>query len=491
MRREWRDAFSGCPLRPVADRPILAASSCSFTPVMDHATGTMQHEALQRVLGVARLLGASADLDRVLQVIIDAVRDILEADRATVFLYDASNSELYTRVAHGLADEGEGDAGGAAGPGSAGERLREEPRGIRFPVTHGLAGEAARTRRIINVPDAYADPRFNREVDRQTGFRTRSILSIPLLAFDGELIGVTQVLNKRGRPFDEADEQIATALAAQAAVAIKRSKLIEDQLKRQKLERDLQLARQIQQQTNPRAIPVVAGFDLAAWNEPAEETGGDAYDIIGLSGSGDQIEIVDTRTASERAVLMIADATGHGIGPALMATSVRSMLRMAVRVGTKLEPIIRQLNHQVCQDVPSGRFVTCWVGMIDNRRSELKYFSAGQAPLLHFHAATGCADVIEADEMPFGIDDQWPDVNVNRRALAPGDLFLVISDGFFESIGPEGGQWGTERAIEVVRKHRDGSAEQITKALRAAVEQFTQGQPAADDRTIIVIKRTT
>lgn len=467
---------------------------------MDHATGTMQQEALQRVLGVARLLGASADLDRVLQVIIDAVRDILEADRATVFLYDPPHAELYTRVAHGLADEGEAEAGGVAAPGAgpaaAREQppsTREEPRGIRFSVTHGLAGEAARTQRIINVPDAYADPRFNREVDRQTGFRTRSILSIPLLAFDGELIGVVQVLNKRGRPFDDADEQVATALAAQAAVAIKRSKLIEDQLKRQKLERDLQLARQIQQQTNPRTIPVVAGFDLAAWNEPAEETGGDAYDIIGLSGSGDQAKIVDARTASERAVLMIADATGHGIGPALMATSVRSMLRMAVRVGTKLEPIIRQLNRQVCQDVPSGRFVTCWIGLIDDRGPELTFFSAGQAPLLHFHAATGRADIIEANEMPFGIDDEWSDVTASRRTLAPGDLFLVVSDGFFESIGPpgaEGGQWGTERAIEVVRRHREDSAETITKALRAAVEQFTRGQLAADDRTIIVIKRT-
>lgn len=471
---------------------------------MDHATGTMQQEALQRVLGVARLLGASADLDRVLQVIIDAVRDILEADRATVFLYDPPHAELYTRVAHGLADEGAAaagpEAGGVAalgaGPEAAGEQpppTREEPRGIRFPVTHGLAGEAARTRRIINVPDAYADPRFNREVDRQTGFRTRSILSIPLLAFDGELIGVVQVLNKRGRAFDDADEQIATALAAQAAVAIKRGKLMEDQLKRQKLERDLQLARQIQQQTNPRTIPVVAGFDLAAWNEPAEETGGDAYDIIGLSGSGDQAKIVDSRTASERAVLMIADATGHGIGPALMATSVRSMLRMAVRVGTKLEPIIRQLNRQVCQDVPSGRFVTCWIGLIDHNGPELTFFSAGQAPLLHFHAATGRADIIEADEMPFGIDDEWSDVKASRRTLAPGDLFLVVSDGFFESIGPApgSGQWGTERAIEVVKSHREDSAETITKALRAAVEQFTRGQPAADDRTIIVIKRAT
>jgi phosphoserine phosphatase RsbU/P len=448
---------------------------------MAEAPVTFRYEALHRVLEVARVLGASADLAQVLQVIIDAVRDTLEAERATVFLYDPVTQELYTSVAHGLDDHPPAGAATAA--------REQEPRGIRIPISQGIAGEAARSQRIINVPDAYADARFNRDVDKRTGFRTRSILSIPLIAFDGELVGVAQVLNKRSRAFDEADEEIATALAAQAAVAIKRARLIQDRLKRQKLERDLQLARQIQQQTIPTGAPVVRGFDLAALNEPAEETGGDAYDIIGACGVGEQTRVIEAGMPADRAVLMIADATGHGIGPALMATGVRAMLRMAVRVGASLELLIRQLNRQVCQDVPAGRFVTCWVGMIDTTDGTLTCFSSGQAPLLYYHASDGRVDILEADEMPFGIDEFVAAIRPRQFHMQPGDVFLVISDGFYESIGPGNRQWGVERATEVIRAVHRQSAGEITAAMRAAVGAFTRDEPAVDDRTIIVIKR--
>ncbi|MHC5006600.1 MAG: GAF domain-containing protein, partial [Planctomycetota bacterium] len=148
----------------------------------------LDRETLERVLDAARRLSASSDLTEVLAVILDALRDTLDAERATVFEYDPEHDELFSTVAHGL-----------AGPVGAGRvaALAEPGEGIRMPADAGLAGQCAKERRVLNIPDAYADHRFNSDIDRRTGFRTRSILAAPLLDLDGELIGVAQVLNRR------------------------------------------------------------------------------------------------------------------------------------------------------------------------------------------------------------------------------------------------------------------------------------------------------
>src|SRR5690606_38160801 len=130
-------------------------------------------------------------------------RSALGCERATVFLYDAGRDELYSKVATGT-DE------------------------IRFSARLGIAGEAVQTRDVILVPDAYADPRFNRDIDRKTGYRTRNLLTLPMIAPDGQVIGVLQVLNKIRGEFEENDVRLASALGALTGVAIKRQMLLDE-----------------------------------------------------------------------------------------------------------------------------------------------------------------------------------------------------------------------------------------------------------------------
>lgn len=435
---------------------------------------TLQHDALHRLLAVSCELGASADLEQILSVIIDAMRDLLDADRATVFEYDAENEELFSTVAHGLAGT-EGDIGA----------LDEA---IRFSTSKGIAGESAREQCIINVPDAQSDPRFNRTIDRKTGFTTRSLLTIPLAADDGELVGVAQVLNKRDGSFTEDDEAIAAALAAQAAVAMRRGRLIEDRLVREKLERDLELARHIQQSSFPEHLPILDGFEIEAWNEPAEQTGGDTYDVIGLRSDGTAPTIV-AKGRADRAVLLVADATGHGIGPALTVAELRSMLRMAVRMNGDLIDIAGHINRQLNEDLPTGRFITAWLAELDTVTATLSSLSCGQGPLLHYIAAKDEVIELEVEAVPMGI---MPDLGVTqgtRIALAPGDIFMASSDGFFEAMTAQREKFETHRIIDVMRRSRDASAAEIVAALRRAVDAFTGGLPADDDRTVIVLKR--
>jgi serine phosphatase RsbU (regulator of sigma subunit) len=250
------------------------------------------------------------------------------------------------------------------------------------------------------------------------------------------------------------------------------------------LEGELRIARMIQQQTFPQRLPDLAGFECAGFSLPAAETGGDTYDAVGMAG-----DRTPTADGAVRALFLVADATGHGLGPALSVTQVRAMLRMAVRAGRGLEEIVRNLNEQLHDDLESGRFVTAWFGELDARTGLLTSFSAGQGPLLRYDAARGAWEERGSDLPPLGIMATVK-VEVPRPVeLRPGDLFLVLSDGFFEAAAPGGELFGAERVQALVERLRAEPAARILEALREAVDAHLAGEPAADDRTALLIKR--
>src|SRR5882724_10425776 len=255
-----------------------------------------------------------------------------------------------------------------------------------------------------------------------------------------------------------------------------------------RLERDLQVARRIQQDTLPERIPLVPGFDIYGWNEPAEETGGDTYDVIGCRHVPGEDGSRLVATEAERAVLLLADASGHGIGPALSVTQVRAMLRMAVRVGEDLPAIIRHLNAQLCADLTEGRFVTAWVAELDARERTLRSFSCGQGPLLFYRAAAQACETIETDTVPLGCLDDLAVVPRDPIRMEPGDVFVVLSDGVIDAESATGERFGTPRVIDVIVSAREGSAEELVAALRQALTIFTGGARPDDDRTAVVIK---
>jgi GAF domain-containing protein len=190
---------------------------------------------LLAVLEVTRRLAATSELQPLLEVIEQSALKVLDCERASVFLHDRTTDELYSRVATG-------------------------GRPVRFPASLGFAGGVFRSGQVANVPDAYADPRFNPAVDRQTGFRTRSILTCPLSGWDNTTVGVLQVLNKRSGPFDTWDEILAQTFGAQVGVAVQRQLLLEEYERKRRYERALEIARQIQQGLLPGRSPQRAGL---------------------------------------------------------------------------------------------------------------------------------------------------------------------------------------------------------------------------------------
>jgi serine phosphatase RsbU (regulator of sigma subunit) len=256
-----------------------------------------------------------------------------------------------------------------------------------------------------------------------------------------------------------------------------------------KLESDLQLARRIQQDTLPEQIPTVPGFDIGAWNEPADETGGDIYDVIGYRLVPGESAPLLSSTGADRAVLLLADATGHGIGPALSVTQVRAMLRMAIRLGEGLPEIIRHLNAQLCADLSEGRFISAWLGEVDAKERTLRSFSCGQGPLLYYRAREQAWEAVETDTVPLGCLDLLEVTLREPIVMRPGDIFVALSDGIVEAMNAEGELFGTKRVIDVISGRGEGSVAEMLVGLREALTAFAGTKPADDDRTVVIVKR--
>ena len=245
----------------------------------------------------------------------------------------------------------------------------------------------------------------------------------------------------------------------------------------------------IQRSTFPRRLPALQGFEIDAWSEPAEQTAGDTYDVIGYQGDVDRGVQQFSDDDADHAILLLADATGHGIGPALSVTQVRAMLRMAVRMQLDLVRIATHMNDQLCADLPGGRFVTTWLGDLDAAAGTLTSLSAGQAPILRYHAARDAFDVLPADTMPLGVLSPLEVAPADPIRMSPGDIVAVISDGLLEATNAAGQQFGVDRTMQIIAANRDGHPTAIRAALRRTVADFTDSAPAADDRTAIIIKR--
>jgi phosphoserine phosphatase RsbU/P len=406
-------------------------------------------EDLRTILGVTSALAAPFDLMTMLGEVVAAAKQVLDAERGSVWLHDPATDELVLEVATGI-------------------------RPVRVKSGVGLAGACARDRRIINVPDCYADPRFDRSVDKASGYRTRCMLTLPLIDHKDALVGVMQVLNKRGGVFDADDEALATALAAQCAVALQRVRMTGAVIEGERMRQALEMAREVQMSTLPAAMPAVAGYDVCGMSRPAEETGGDTFDLA-LVGSG--------------LFVLLGDATGHGIAPALSVTQLQAMLRIAFALGADLDAAFVQVNNRLAATLPADRFITAFVGLLDPATHRLRFQSGGQGPVFHYRAATGACESHGPTSFPLGA---MPLVRAKppvELAMAEGDVLVLLSDGFYEHRDADGDLFGEARVEAIVRDRARGTMKDLLDALVGGVDGFARGAAQEDDMTAVLVKR--
>ncbi len=413
---------------------------------------TRRHSArdLETILGVTSALAAPFDLMTMLAAVVSAAKQVLNADRGSVWLYDPAADELVLEVATGI-------------------------KPVRVPAGAGLAGACARDRQIINVPDCYADARFDPGVDKSSGYRTRCMLTLPLVDHKDVLVGVMQVLNKAGGGvFDAHDEVLAAALAAQCAVALQRVRMTEAVIEGEKMRQELEMARVVQMGTLPATMPSIPGYDVYGTFKPAALTGGDTFDLAVLE---------------QGLLAVLGDATGHGIAPALSVTQMQAMLRMAFRLGADLETAFMEVNNQLADTLASDRFITAFIGLLDAATHRMRFLSGGQGPILHFQAASGTCARHKPTSFPLGamrLSSLRPAVTLEMQA---GDILVLVSDGIYEYHNAFGEQFGEQRVQDIVRAHGGKSMADLSAILLDSVQAFAGGAPQDDDITVVLVKR--
>ncbi len=243
-----------------------------------------------------------------------------------------------------------------------------------------------------------------------------------------------------------------------------------------RIEYDLNIARSIQIDLLPKKSPDVAGYDIAGWSEPADKTGGDYYDWIALPAS--------------KLMITIADATGHGLGPALLIAACRAYFRAIAQHADPLERIVKQVDALITADVPAGRFITAAVAILDPINHQLQLYSAGHAPLYFFRAASNEVLRFEADQTPLGVGlGSDPDLKARVLEFAAGDSLILVTDGFFECSNRSGEMLGTSRLADFICGAQQYPADELIDALHQHVVRFSNGLPQTDDMTAVVIKR--
>jgi sigma-B regulation protein RsbU (phosphoserine phosphatase) len=410
---------------------------------------------LDRLLDVSVRLAAEIDLETILSTVTHEACLALECDRATLWRYDPKSEELYTSVATAL-----------------------EVQEIRNPLNRGITGHVATHRVVANVPDPPLDPRWNSAVDRETGYHTRSILAAPLTSpHDERLLGVLQLLNKDSGAFDAFDEELIQAFSQHAAIALDRARLVEELRRHDAMHLSLAVARDIQRGFMPSRLPAIPGYEADTWWFPNEAIGGDYCDVLKLP---------DGRTG-----LVIADVSGHGIGPSLIMASVRAALRALALERSDPGALLNALARALVDDLQDGRFITMVLAALDYEAHQVTFANAGHAPALHFKAATGEFDEMRSTGMPLGVLDDPHYPCGPTISLAPGDILFLCTDGIVEAMDQEDRFFGQDRLESLIRLHAHEPLARMVEQVGKEVVAHFAGDHPPDDLTILAVRRST
>jgi sigma-B regulation protein RsbU (phosphoserine phosphatase) len=343
---------------------------------------------------------------------------------------------------------------------------------IRLPMGKGIAGTVAATGETVVVHDAWADPRFDSSVDRRSGFRTRSILCVPIRNRTGRIVGVLQLLNKRDGEFGPADLEFLALVSEHVAIGMENATLHLSLLEKDRMQRELALGQEIQKRLLPEPPHAIPGTEIAATSVACFEVGGDSYDFIDLP-SGDL-------------GLAIADVSGKGVAAALVMSSLQAAMRVAapldespVRLAARLDKLVR--------DLAGGRkYVTLFFGFYSPATGRLRYVNAGHNPPLVLRH--GGVTTLASTGVPIGLvpAPAWREAEV---VLEPGASLVLFTDGMTEATSPEDEEFGNERFQALASSLVGRPASGLIAGLLEGVTAFEAGAPPSDDKTLVVLRR--
>lgn len=414
------------------------------------SAGALVSEQIKSVLDVSRLLAVTTELDPLLQRIAEAAATLLDCERASIFLHDPQTGELWTKVA------------------------LQTPE-IRIPAELGVAGHAFAANRILHVSDPYLDPHFDARSDRRSGFVTRNLLAVPLLDIERQPLGVIEAVNKHNGDFTAEDRALIPLFAEQAGVAIQRYRLQNAAVQIVALRREMELARQVQEAMIPRAFPQLAGWEIAAWTRPASITGGDMYDAWTLPDG--------------RLALFIADASGHGMGAALLVHQARALARAISPLRPDPCDTLQLVHEQLAHDLKIGWFVTGALAFLA-ADGTCQWCSAGHGPIFVRRGVGSPHELSDPALPPLGVAREWNAARPEPVQLASGGRLVFLTDGIHESMNPAGDLFGLDRVAVFLDSQPELSSNELVATLVQTAQAWRGAAELLDDQAILVAGRS-
>ncbi len=406
-------------------------------------------ERLHLMVEASKMFNSTLDLSELLAKVLEVAKTLTKAERGTLFLVDEKTDEIWSLIAQGM-----------------------EKQEIRLPRGRGIAGHVALTGEIVNIPDAYADHRFDPEVDKRTGFRTRNMLTLPIRNTSARIVATLQLLNKSTGSFTDEDTDVLLTLSGQMAMSLENAQLHHDLLEKERLEREMALARGIQHSLLPETTPVIPGFDIAVMNEPCFEVGGDYYDFLSLGPN--------------TLLVVIADVEGKGISSAMVMSNLQATLRALVLHLHSLNDIAESVNKMILHDTRGEKYMTMFMGLIDTRRKAIHYINCGHVPPVIFRPGADPIQLVEGG-MVIGL---FENVQFDRGHVKfqPGDILLLCTDGITEAMDVQSEEFGMDRVVKSVNEAQENKAREIVLKICDDVNKFSKGGTHMDDKVMLAIK---
>jgi serine phosphatase RsbU (regulator of sigma subunit) len=331
-------------------------------------------------------------------------------------------------------------------------------------------------KQLLTRYDLMEDPQY-KEVSDGCVAQLNSLnasLIFPLV-FQDKLIGMLSLGEKKsGKTYNSEDIELLRTLASQGAVAIENARLFQENLEKQRMEEELNIARDLQMSMLPASCPEIADFQIAAFAEPAREVGGDFYDFVETKGGG--------------LGFVIGDVTGKSVSGALVMSASRSIFRMLSEEDLSVSEIMIRANRRAKKDIKPGMFVALLYAVLNPENKTLRLCSAGQTQPVYISAKSKSAQLIETvgDTFPLGIldDVEYAETKID---ISAGDKVVFYTDGIVEAMNKENEVFGFDRLLEAAKENWNQPAAIVLKAIIDQVNQFSEGMAQHDDLTVIVI----
>ena len=399
------------------------------------------------------LFASSIDLRETLNTVFYNILNVIQAEAGSIFLTDDYENTLVCKICQGPKDI----------------------TGLNVPIGKGIVGHVAKTRQIDVTLDVKQHPHHYPAVDQESGFVTKSMMSVPLLSKD-ELLGVIQVINKKDNEhFSLDDVSLLQSLSGGAALALQNARFAQRLLQQERIRSELLIAHQIQQGILPDGSQTYAGMHFEAVNHPAKAVGGDFYDYFELD--------------PDKVGFFIGDVCGKGIPAAIFMASARSSIKSQAVSGAVPAKIMNIANRLIAHDAKHGMFVTVFYGIYHRRDRMLHFTNAGHTlPYLYRASQSVCASLFNTN-FPLGVFDPFA-YQESSIQLEIGDKLILYTDGVNETLNAARQQFGLERLVRLILDHGHREAKELVDIILAGVREFAEDQGMTDDITIMVVQIT-